>query len=125
MRLGLPLDNSIQAKVVCARSRVTPSRGRLSWKRRVMRRRRCQLQLVVFVAGGQVVNFVAYHGHGAVQAPVFGQVQAQALGMAPGTTFEPGDVGGVVGVAEAVDVFAADAQVDDEGCCQVPAHARS
>lgn len=83
-----------------------------------------QLQLVVFIRGGQVVDFVAHHSHRPVKAPVLGQVQPQTLGVAPGAALKPGDVDGIVGMAKAVDVLAADAQVDDEGCCQVPAHFR-
>ncbi|MNF03634.1 hypothetical protein D3C80_2029950 [compost metagenome] len=83
------------------------------------------MQLVILVASREVVDFVAHHRHGPVEASILGQIQSQALGMAPGAAFQPGDIHRVVGVAEAVDVFTAHTQIDDEWCCQIPAHARS
>ncbi|RMV30283.1 hypothetical protein ALP13_04540 [Pseudomonas syringae pv. maculicola] len=68
----------------------------------------CQLQFVAFVGAGQVVDLVPDHCHGPVQTLIFGQVQAQKLRMPPGAALQPGDIHGIIGMPQPINVFGAD-----------------
>ncbi|MNP29891.1 hypothetical protein D3C76_1229390 [compost metagenome] len=81
------------------------------------------LQFLALVGGEEIVDLMANHGHGAVQAAVLGQVEPQALRVAPCAALQPAHVDGVVGVAEAVDVFGLDLDIDHERIGQIPTHA--
>ncbi|KPW47653.1 Uncharacterized protein ALO86_04675 [Pseudomonas syringae pv. berberidis] len=85
----------------------------------------CQLQFVAFIGAGQVVDLVPDHCHGPVQTLIFGQVQAQILRVPPGTALQPGDIHGIIGMPQPINVFGADVQVNDERRCPIPDHACS
>src|SRR5690606_23489014 len=70
----------------------------------------------------QVVHLVAHHGHGPIQPPVSGQVQAEMLRMAPAATLHPPDVGGVVGMAQLIDILSDPPQPTHEGVGRIPLH---
>ncbi len=62
------------------------------------------------------------NGHGAVQAVIVLDTQTEALGVLPGTAFEPRHIDRVVGVSQFVDMFRCHEQVDDERLRLIPAH---